>query len=199
MTPLKSAFINKFTRYTIALLLCMFTLSSLHANELTAYQDVPKQWRTEIIPFPLNFASQIPLIGVEELVFAPGMYDASKQDFFSYAFVWAVSSTTIDTQTMQQYIHQYYLGLYKAVSGKHQVAKDEVKVTLTGSKDNQFYSGYIDWIEPFVSQQPQRLFFETHQQTCEKTQQIRWYFTASPQVNSHIIWQHLSDLSKTHC
>src|SRR4051794_9456116 len=49
---------------------------------------LPPGFRTETIPFPLGFAPDLPYRGVEELRFAPGMFQPGAPDFWSYAFVW---------------------------------------------------------------------------------------------------------------
>src|SRR5688500_2734436 len=46
---------------------------------------VPAGWRTETIPFPLGFAPTLPYTGIEELRFAPGMFKAGSDDFWTYA------------------------------------------------------------------------------------------------------------------
>ena len=40
-----------------------------------------KGWRTETIPPPLDFAPEVDFQGLEELRFAPGMFDAQAVDF----------------------------------------------------------------------------------------------------------------------
>src|SRR3954468_9210935 len=40
-------------------------------------------WKTETIPFPLDFAPTIPLQGVEELRFAPGMFKPEAPGYWS--------------------------------------------------------------------------------------------------------------------
>jgi len=41
---------------------------------------VAEGWRKETIPFPLEFARDLPFSGVEELRFAPGMFGVSPTD-----------------------------------------------------------------------------------------------------------------------
>ena len=45
------------------------------------------------IPFPLDFAPNLPYRGTEELRFAPGFFDPSAAGSWSYAFVWFVDRT----------------------------------------------------------------------------------------------------------
>ena len=45
--------------------------------EIPFSMPTPEGWRTETIPFPLEFAPELEYEGLEELRFAPGMFDAA--------------------------------------------------------------------------------------------------------------------------
>ncbi|MBR9729087.1 hypothetical protein ACFOD0_15595 [Shewanella intestini] len=182
----------------LALLLCFITSFCAVAEKLAAYDDIPLHWRTEIIPFPLHFAPQIKLRGVEELVFAPGMYQPKRADFFSYAFTWIIKPTEIDESLMHTYLRQYYQGLYQAVA-KDNPRSDMVKVTISEAKTDRFYRGHIDWVEPFVSHQPQTLYFQASKTHCSNSKQTRWHFMVSPQPKSHAVWTDLNALTLAQC
>jgi len=49
-------------------------------------------WGKETIPFPLKFAPEIKLEGVEELRFSPGMFSEDSEEYWSYFFVWWLDS-----------------------------------------------------------------------------------------------------------
>ena len=44
--------------------------------------DAPKGWRGEAIQLPPSFAPKMTWKGLEEVRFAPGMFDPKKDDFF---------------------------------------------------------------------------------------------------------------------
>jgi len=46
---------------------------------------VPAGWRSEVIPFPLDFAPAIHHGGLEDLRFPPGMFDPRSPDYWSYS------------------------------------------------------------------------------------------------------------------
>jgi hypothetical protein len=48
----------------------------------------PDGWTVERLPFPIEFAPQIPYKGVEELRFAPGWGDIKSDEHWTYAFLW---------------------------------------------------------------------------------------------------------------
>jgi hypothetical protein len=45
---------------------------------LPFYMPVPDGWRTETIPFPLDFAPELKYEGVEELRFSPWMFEGGR-------------------------------------------------------------------------------------------------------------------------
>jgi hypothetical protein len=77
---------------------------------------VPDGWRSETIPFPLEFAPEIPHRGVEELRFAPGFFEPEAPGYFSYAFAWVVSGeSALDIPTLARELTTYFRGLMGAV------------------------------------------------------------------------------------
>ena len=81
----------------ILVILCLTVVSSSAAQErvdVPFYLPTPDGWRTETIPFPLDFAPELEYEGLEELRFSPGMFAEMKTDFWSYAFVWWVPKET---------------------------------------------------------------------------------------------------------
>jgi len=166
------------------------------AAELTGYKNFPAGWRTEVIPFPLDFAPEIKLSGVEELLFSPGMYQAESEAFFSYVFVWIVKEESLSMDQLKQYLKAYYLGLYKAVA---QQPTGQVSVAIEQHAGTWPYRGTISWIEPFVTKKAQVIHFKAKLQHCQRTAEKRWYFMVSPQDDTHEIWIDLKSLQTTSC
>ncbi|GAB2882620.1 hypothetical protein ACCI51_18060 [Microbulbifer echini] len=117
-----------------------FTFSPvLIAEELSTYSKFPNGSKTEVIPFPMEFASDITLNGIEELVFLSGMYNPEKENFFSYAFSWThqpEKNQIFSRSEIKKFIAAYYSGLYKVVSGDNEidlaVTVDQVGEKCTG-------------------------------------------------------------------
>ena len=85
--------------------------------DLPFHLPTPDGWRTETIPFPLAFAPDLPYVGLEELRFAPGMFEQGSEEFWSYAFVWWVGpDEPHDLETMAGYLEDYFRGLARAVA-----------------------------------------------------------------------------------
>jgi len=81
---------------------------------------VPDGWRSETIPFPLEFAPSIPHRGVEEIRFAPGFFDPAAAGYWTYAFAWVVTGAgALDAAALAEQLTTYFRGLTAAVaSGK---------------------------------------------------------------------------------
>jgi hypothetical protein len=81
--------------------------------------EVPAGWRSEVIPFPLDFAQDIDHRGVEELRFPPGFFDPSSGEYWSYAFVWRTEdSARLDATALADELTRYFRGLIRAVDDK---------------------------------------------------------------------------------
>lgn len=166
---------------------------------LSTYQNIPVGWKTEVIPFPLDYAPEIAYQGLEELVFLPGMYKADDEQFFSFAFSWKIDTEVeyLNISQLKQDLTAYYVGLNKAVTKANSA---EVDVDIKPVRDGKWqYQGTINWQEPFITKKPQTINFKALSQYCLSQQQQRWYFIASPQSAEHIVWQQLSALDFTVC
>lgn len=101
---------------------------------------VPAGWKSETIPFPLEFAPGISHRGVEELRFAPGMFDPASRGYWSYAFVWRTDDpATLAAPILAAELTIYFRGLIAAVDQtKHQVKNvDDIWVKVTGEGEGE--------------------------------------------------------------
>ena len=91
------------------------------AQEEKSILSAPEDWRSEIIPFPLSFATQIEFEGIEEIQFAPGWSDPESAEFWAYSFVWYIEKQSPMTeQILTESFNYYYDGLMKAVAENQQ-------------------------------------------------------------------------------
>src|SRR5262245_62014555 len=78
------------------------------------HRPAPDGWGKETIKLPPAFAPDMKWKGSEELRFAPGMFKADSDTFFSYALLfWLPDDQKIDSETMQRELLEYYRGLAK--------------------------------------------------------------------------------------
>lgn len=93
--------------------------------------EVPPAWRSETIPFPLDFAPALAHKGVEELRFPPGFLKPGAHDYWAYAFVWRLTDgAKLDGMAMGAELTTYFRGLIASVDEKHQVTTPD-QITAT--------------------------------------------------------------------
>jgi hypothetical protein len=77
----------------------------------------PRGWKTETIPFPLEFAPTLDYVGLEELRFSPSFGKPKEPLYFTYAFVWVVEGDAPPApKRLGQDLKAYFDGLMTAVA-----------------------------------------------------------------------------------
>jgi hypothetical protein len=167
-------------------------------QDVPFHLPTPEGWKTETIPFPLNFAPEIEYEGLEELRFAPGMFKPETEDFWSYAFVWWIpQDTELTAEQLQKDLDAYYRGLNhdkpgdeKEIPPVHSVVK---KVDAVDGEPARF-EGTIDTFDSFVTEEPITLNFQAEVIICEKQEKMAVYFGLSPQPVTHAVWEELQKI-----
>ena len=151
-------------------------------------------WKGERINLPTQFAPDMKLKGVEEIRFAPGMFDAKSDSFFTYVFVFAVSGDQeLTPDLIKSEILVYYRGLAKSVlQGRKEVDTSKfafamkpvekasaVPGQVDASKVKQF-TGKLDWVEPFRTAEQQQLHFEMQAWKSSETGRNYLFVCTSP-------------------
>jgi hypothetical protein len=140
---------------------------------------VPDGWKTESFPFPLEFAPALAHKGVEELRFAPGMFEPGKPGYFSYAFVWRLEDAAdLAPDAVAGELKAYFVGLEKAVDAdKHRIANpDDTAVTAKLAGDHVEIAAHI--FDPFATGQALDLAGVAVRHACE-TGSV-WVFALAP-------------------
>ncbi len=133
-------------------------------------------WRGERIALPPGFARDLGWNGVEEIRFAPGMFDAAAPDFFSYILVFHLApGSDVSEAGLKRELLVYYTGLAKAVMGGKEKTVDPSGFAValakaaggtaeapTSAPAAAAWTGTLDWIEPFATEKSQRLHLEVH-------------------------------------
>ena len=192
----------------IVLALAGFSLSA--AQPLAQQQfDIPKptpKWFGERIALPpKGFAPDLGLKGIEEILFAPGMFKSDQPDFFTYVFLFAVEAKPLLTEeVLQKELLTYYVGLSKARLGNPNL--DTSKFSVNVRKVKQFekkpngalnvvsYTATVNWIEPFATRKFQTLHFELQTWKYVGSPHQYLFVCASPQSQDKMIWQTLREI-----
>ncbi len=204
-------------RIIVALLVFLAALGSLRrtfaADRPAPSADVAlvftTAWKGERITLPPAFAPAMKLRGVEEIRFAPAMFDASSASFFSYIFAFAVpQEQALTPQFIRDEILAYYRGLSMAILQRKGVDPGADKFTfkleptkepaatpakVPASKNAAQYHGELSWTEPFVTAKPQILHFEIQSWSDPATARNYLLVCTSPRPRSGTdeVWQEL--------
>ena len=139
---------------------------------------VPDRWRSELIPFPLEFAPDLPHRGVEEIRFSPGFFDPAAPGYWSYAFVWRLDApATFADGVVASELTTYFRGLIAAVDEKHEIAdREAIAVHATPAGDHLALAAHI--VDAFTTKQAVELVGTATAIACERG--AVWVFVLAP-------------------
>jgi len=118
---------------------CLAFFALLAPQDPARLLPVPEGWTYERLALPPGFAPEIAWNGVEDLSFAPGMFDTAAPGYFSYAMALSFEDDApLDAPALERFLGSYYGGLYRAVAeGKafaNAGAKHVARVTPAGDR-----------------------------------------------------------------
>jgi hypothetical protein len=172
------------------------------------------EWKGERIELPPSFAPEMGLKGIEEIRFAPGMFDARSDSFFTYVFVFSVpADQKLTEDVIRKEILAYYRGLARAVlkgkgvevdAGKFTFeleianAEKEAPESLAKREAATQYSGKLEWVEPFATAKPQTLHFEIQTWSDPKTVRNYLFVCTSPKTRGETdpLWKELRGIRR---
>ncbi len=194
---------------SLGLLMVGFSVSAAlppHLQKFEIKKPTP-EWAGERIKLPPGFAPKLGLQGIEEILFAPGMFKADAKDFFSYAFLFALApKPELTAEVLRQELLVYYAGLSKARMGNPELDTSKFTVKLELKKENgvtpkdsvsvKSYQAQVYWLEPFATKKMQTLHFELQTWKYEGSPYNYLFVSASPQKPGAAIWETLRGIRK---
>ena len=164
------------------------------------FKHAPADWRKEVIPFPLEFAPTIALEGVEELRFAPGMFDPASDTYFTYAFLWFVKGKPhFDAAQLEKDLLAYFKGLYNAVSKVENKNTSGFQATVTSASTANSFEAVVRWVDPFTTEKDLTLNLRISKWYCQSSDKTTVFFTVSPQQYQSKVWKKLGKIKATGC
>lgn len=166
------------------------------------FLPTPDGWRTETIAFPLGFAPELEYEGVEELRFAPGMFNADSEDFWTYAFVWWISDrSSLEPAGLAKDLEFYFAGLTRAVAPERgfdaSAATHDVQLAMfeNGGDDSEIdFKGGATVFDPFATGESISLNIRVKQTSCLEEGRLAVVFELSPQPLIHQVWSSLAGI-----
>lgn len=132
-------------RSLLSLVALGLLLPGCTANKPAFTWPTPAGWRSETIPFPLDFAPSLPYRGTEELRFAPGFFEPAAATYFTYSFVWLVDGEP-GFDALSGELGTYFAGLAQAVAPKR---FDAAAHRATVERTADTYRGSVDTVDAF--------------------------------------------------
>jgi hypothetical protein len=158
----------------------------------------PVDWRFEAMPLPPRFAPKVKWTGFEEIRFAPGVFDNSSPNYFSYVIALSVNGTsTIDAAGIKDFLETYFRGLLPLVGQRKgltvnasQIAA-EIAPAQTKPKTNARCQGTVTIIDTFTDGRKTTLNVEADILPQEALKKTHVLLLLSPQVRDSKIWKTL--------
>jgi hypothetical protein len=158
----------------------------------------PVDWRFEAMPLPPRFAPKVKWTGFEEIRFAPGVFDNSSPNYFSYVIALSVNGTsTIDAAGIKDFLETYFRGLLPLVGQRKgltvnasQIAA-EIAPAQTKPKTNARCQGTVTIIDTFTDGRKTTLNVEADVLPQEALKKTHVLLLLSPRARDSKIWKTL--------
>ena len=158
----------------------------------------PVDWRFEAMPLPPRFAPKVKWTGFEEIRFAPGVFDNSSPNYFSYVIALSVNGTSaIDAAGIKDFLETYFRGLLPRVGQRKgltvnasQIAA-EIAPAQTKPKTNARCQGTVAIIDTFTDGRKTTLNVEADVLPQEALKKTHVLLLLSPRTRDSKIWKTL--------
>jgi hypothetical protein len=185
----------------------LYALLFLPFQSETLFDEAPENWREETFSIPMSFAPEIKYTGIEELRFAPGMFQSDEPDYFTYAFIWWLEGEASFTEErLRQDLLLYYKGLYQAVSKKENKDTGSFTASVRTLKDPNWidratthFEASVQWIDPFVTEKPLILDLKIGVWFCREQNRTAVFFLIAPDTAGSSPWRDLYGLRAGAC
>ena len=156
----------------------------------------PADWRFEKMPIPPGFAPDVKVNGMEEVRFAPGVFDNTSPNYFTYVLVLAAEgSPDLSAAGIRDFLEKYYRGLSVAVGRGRGMSPDssqmtaEVMPAASGGKDR--YNAKVIFFDSFTDGRKITLNIEAHVTPRPASGKSYLTLLISTQPHDNAIWEKL--------
>ena len=163
----------------------------------------PEGWSPELILFPIDFASDIPYKGFEELRFAPGWGNANSNEKWAYTILWWLDDVyQFDENILRSNLETYFTGLTKrrAIADsldmtKYQKATAKVQKVKTETGDVQTFTASASIYDAQVTRKPGILYFKVHIKDCPDKSRTIVLFEVAGNSFTDKVWHQLGKIN----
>jgi hypothetical protein len=125
----------------------------------------PADWGFERMDLPFDFAPGITYSGFEEIRFAPGMFDTTSANYFSYAFVVSINGIPLMNESrIKDFLDKYYKGLCISAGKEKKLAPDtsqvKAEVKTVNDRTGKNFSATVIFFDTFSNGRKITLFME---------------------------------------
>ena len=159
----------------------------------------PAAWRFEGMPTPPGFAPDIQLTGFEEACFAPGMFDTSSSNYFTYVLIISADgSPNLDRAAIKDFLEKYYRGLSAGVGRQKGMSPDRAQmVAEVAAPEPNRLSGQVTFFDTFNDGRKITLHFEGRIVPRPEAKKTGLVLLISPQPKDNAVWQTLHEIDGT--
>ena len=161
----------------------------------------PVDWCFEAMPLPPRFAPRVKWTGFEEIRFAPGVFDNSSPNYFSYVIALSVNGTSaIDAAGIKDFLETYFRGLLPAVGQRKGLTVNaaqivaEIAPAQTKAKTNVRCQGTVAIIDTFTDGRKTTLNVEADVLPQEGLKKTHVLLLLSPRNRDSKIWKTLRSI-----
>lgn len=185
---------------------CLSLLLAIASGEPAARPELlpntPPDWRFERIEFPLPFAPELTYDGFEELRFAPGMFDAQSETYFTYIFAMKITNEiSIDGKLLKSLLETYFRGLCRTVAKGTDFDIDTSKISAKVHEEHheapqsRRFTVLLDSYDPFVTGKTLKLYLEVVVVARHRNDH-RIFAAVSPKPTGDPVWKLLRKLKQ---
>ncbi|MFT6055237.1 MAG: hypothetical protein ACJASP_002138 [Roseivirga sp.] len=183
----------------VTLILLSPTLAVAQEPEMKSLTSANDSWGKEFFEFPLSFAPEIDLIGMEEARFPKGWGDQESPEFWSYAFAWEVEAdqqiSKVDLEKNLQFYFDGLLSIDVWQKNDANVQKTNPQLIVKAvSISNSSYTGKMEVFESRFTKKPMTFNVTIEQHYCKKTKKAIVLFKFSPKEFGHNTWLKLAEV-----
>jgi hypothetical protein len=158
----------------------------------------PADWRFERMPTPPGFAPNIKLTGFEEARFAPGMFDTSSPNSFTYVLVISADGAPdLDSAALKDFLEKYYRGLSVGLGRQKGLSPDPAQMIAEVAPvqgDKMRCTAKVTFFDTFTDGRKISLNVAARVVALPAAKKTGLILLISPQPKDHAVWRTLREI-----